>query len=133
MTTVFLSGITMKVEHCISCGIPFTVPQNVYEKHLEEGGFHYCPNGHGQGWDKSRSKRAAEEREREELRRERDRLAQQVAQKEDEVIAEIHLRHEAEKKLAKVEKRIKAGVCPCCNRHFANLERHMASKHKEAT
>ena len=25
----------------------------------------------------------------------------------------------------------KAGTCPCCNRTFTNLARHMASKHKD--
>jgi hypothetical protein len=28
-----------------------------------------------------------------------------------------------------MKKRAVAGVCPCCNRHFRELERHMASKH----
>ena len=25
----------------------------------------------------------------------------------------------------------KAGVCPCCNRSFSNLRRHIQAKHKE--
>lgn len=29
--------------------------------------------------------------------------------------------------------RVQNGVCPCCNRHFANLERHMTTKHPTAT
>jgi hypothetical protein len=28
-------------------------------------------------------------------------------------------------------KRVNAGICPCCNRHFTDLERHMKSKHVE--
>jgi hypothetical protein len=28
-----------------------------------------------------------------------------------------------------MRKRIQSGVCPCCNRTFENLGRHMKSKH----
>lgn len=31
----------------------------------------------------------------------------------------------------RIKKRIAAGVCPCCNRTFQNLARHMENKHKE--
>ena len=31
----------------------------------------------------------------------------------------------------RIEKRIHAGVCPCCNRSFPNLQRHMAAKHPD--
>ena len=31
--------------------------------------------------------------------------------------------------LAKERKRVGNGVCPCCNRTFGNLQRHMATKH----
>lgn len=33
--------------------------------------------------------------------------------------------------LTKIKKRIGNGTCPCCQRHFVNVERHMASKHPE--
>lgn len=33
--------------------------------------------------------------------------------------------------LTKTKKRIANGVCPCCNRSFANLERHMAGQHPD--
>lgn len=88
------------------------------------------------------------------LRRERDRLKQQMAEKDDEVrrwqaTANDQCRQKnafAEKAeherrrangykghAAKITKRAKAGVCPCCNRHFTALERHMATKHPEFT
>ena len=34
-------------------------------------------------------------------------------------------------KLRAQSERIKNGVCPCCKRHFTNLERHMHTKHPE--
>ena len=33
--------------------------------------------------------------------------------------------------ITKLNKRIGNGVCPCCNRTFVNVQRHMASKHPE--
>jgi hypothetical protein len=77
------------------------------------------------------------------LRRERDRLKQQVAQIEDERSAalatasnQLELRRAAERRVAamkgqvtRLKTRAANGVCPCCNRTFTNLARHMASKH----
>lgn len=31
----------------------------------------------------------------------------------------------------RLKNRAKAGVCPCCNRTFQNLARHMASQHPD--
>lgn len=30
----------------------------------------------------------------------------------------------------RLKNRVANGVCPCCNRTFANLQRHMSTKHK---
>ena len=32
-------------------------------------------------------------------------------------------------KLNRTKKRISNGVCPCCNRHFKNVERHITTQH----
>lgn len=31
----------------------------------------------------------------------------------------------------KLKKRIAKGACPCCNRHFVNLQRHIEGQHPE--
>jgi len=33
--------------------------------------------------------------------------------------------------LTRMTNRIAFGVCPCCHRHFDNLQRHIATKHPE--
>lgn len=33
----------------------------------------------------------------------------------------------------RIKNRVSKGVCPCCNRTFANLAAHMANKHPEFT
>ena len=127
---VRLHGINCTVTDCLSCGVVFVVPSIVYQNQRTIGGYHYCPNGHNQGWDKNGSELGR-------LRRERDWLAQQIAQRDDEArdlrtqwaAAEDALKRE-QKARQRMEKRVQNGVCPDCNRSFSNLARHMASKHK---
>lgn len=129
--TVKLLGITCEVHTCLTCGIPYTLPINVAENQRKKGGYHYCHCGHSQGWSK-------EESEEGRIRRERDRLKQDKAYLEDRYREEHQARQQAEKSAAaykghttRLRKRAKAGVCPCCNRSFDNLRRHMDSKHPD--
>lgn len=131
MANVILNGITCTVTECITCGIPFSVPLTVYETHRRTGGYHYCPNGHSQGWPKENSTEAKEKRELERLR-------QQQARWDDER-RELQLQGDTERRrtaaargqVTKLKKRAAAGVCPCCNRTFSDLARHMSGKHPE--
>jgi hypothetical protein len=89
----------------------------------------YCPYGHAQVF-------RAGETEVDKLRRERDRLAQRVAEWQDEARSEREKKEAAERRAAaargqvtKIRNRVGHGVCPCCNRTFGNLSRHMASEH----
>lgn len=120
--TIAIDGQSFVICECISCGARFVVSSTVIENQRKNGGFHYCPAGHAQGWNKDGS-------ENEKLRRERDRLQQQIAQRDDE-IREMNEHLEKERrKAARLAKRAAAGICSCCNRHFENLERHMKNKH----
>jgi chromosome segregation ATPase len=100
---------------CGECGIEFDVPDHFYRERKETGGDWYCPNGHI---------RVFRESDVEKLRRERDRLQQRIACVEDEKRA-------AEKQVARLKKRASSGTCPCCQRTFANMSRHMKHKHPE--
>lgn len=33
--------------------------------------------------------------------------------------------------VTRIKNRVGKGVCPCCNRYFANVHRHMANQHPE--
>lgn len=116
---------------CGECAIEFYVPDWFYKERKEEGEGWSCPNGH---------RRIFKEPEIDQLRRERDRLKQETARLEDEakkawgVAAAERLQAEkAKKETAKVKKRAISATCPCCNRSFANVARHMKSKHPEVT
>lgn len=119
---ILIRGTRHVVWECRTCGCVSTVPEVMNDQLYAEGGYRHCPSGHAWGWSK-------ETCERERLRQERDRLKQQVAQRDDEVARQIEMRKKAEGKLGRITKRINHGVCPCCNRTFENLARHMKSKH----
>jgi hypothetical protein len=121
---ITIKGNPHVVTQCGTCGVWFTVPEIVYECHRREGGYHTCPNGHSRGW-----RTGEEEKARDAIRLERDRLKQDAARLEDELVAERRRAEAAEKKILQVRRRAAAGVCPCCNRTFANVQRHMLTKH----
>lgn len=116
-STVRIGGEAHVITQCGTCAVWHTVPEIVYVTQRREGGFHCCPNGHSRGWAKG-----TEEKEREAIRRERDQLRQQIACKDDEIT-------DKSKELLRLKKRAAAGVCPCCNRTFLNMQRHMKSRH----
>jgi len=110
---------------CGECGIVFYVPAHWLEARRdqgEQGGKFQCPNGHH---------RVFAESTLDKVRRERDRLKQEQAWLEDELRAEKRKVEAAKKETKRVKKRAEAALCPCCNRHFSQLERHMKAKHPE--
>lgn len=116
---------------CCKCGTYFGLERNHYDRLVKEGGKmgFYCSNGHVQHFM---------EGEADKLRRERDRLQQQIAQKDDEITWQREQRHMVERQvtaakgqITKLRKRANAGVCPCCNRTFSNMARHMKTEHPD--
>lgn len=116
---------------CCRCKSTMWLPAAVYavaRERQEEFTF-YCSNGHAQHYTTG-------ETETDKLRRERDRLNQRLAEKDDDIRREREAREAAERQAAaargqvtKIKKRVGNGVCPCCTRSFANLRRHMETKH----
>jgi hypothetical protein len=102
--------------YCGKCGIEFSVPEHFYEECKKEGPRQtwYCPNGHPRIFNSTLD----------ELRRERDRLKQQIAERDDAI-------RRTDKELTRLRKRASAGTCPCCQRTFSNMTRHMKTKHPE--
>lgn len=121
---ITINGERHVVTQCASCAVWHTVPEVVWDCQRAEGGFHSCPNGHQRGWSKG-----TDEIERENIRRERDRLKQDAGRLNDELAAQRKRAEDAERVNRKLKTRAAAGVCPCCNRTFLNMQRHMRSKH----
>ena len=121
---ISLRGQRFLVDQCGTCGVLYVVPQCVNDTHIEQGGFSYCSNGHQWGWREGRH-------EREAIRRERDRLKQENARLIDVAEEAKMVAQKVEAELGRVQRRHNNGVCPCCHRSFANVARHMKSKHPE--
>lgn len=120
---------TMAQIFCCDCGVEFHLAESFKKDLITSKKQFFCPNGHAQSY---------RENEADRLRRERDRLAQQIAQKDDEISWQRKQREAAERQvtaakgqITKLKKRAKAGICPCCNRSFSNMAAHMATKHPD--
>lgn len=114
---------------CCECGIIFGVPPLWERSRRSDGRTFYCPNGHGQHFNQGKSKA---DQLAEELSRER----QRVAERDDEIARQKRLREISERSIrayrgqvTRLKARTSAGTCPCCNRTFQALARHMATKH----
>lgn len=109
---------------CGECGIAFTVPAAFVALRKADHGTWYCPLGHARHWPAGKSET---DRLREQLETERNSAAFWRAQE-----AEARRREAAAKgQVTKLKNRAKAGACPCCNRTFVQLARHMKTKHPD--
>jgi len=107
---------TLTVTHCW-CGIAVGVPENLYRyANRHKGKEIYCPLGHTFVFTDTFEEKF--EREQRAHRATRDLLA---AEERSHVATRGHL--------TRARKRAKAGLCPCCKRHFENVERHVKTKH----
>ena len=109
MTNVF------DTEYCIVCFIKFCVPAGFTNQRRKDCAAFYCPNGHRMAYNKT-------DTEESRLRRERDLLKQQLAEKDDAIRIQREAREAAERsavaargQVTKLKKRASAGVCPCCS------------------
>ena len=107
---------------CGQCGIIFSVPEYWRSEKQRTGYSWYCPNGHCRVYTESDT-----EKYRKLLQEEKDRHAKTLSRLNEAEAAE----QKTTKELNRVKKRVHAGVCPCCNRTFQQLARHMKAKHPE--
>jgi hypothetical protein len=115
--------ITMETVVCCNCGVPFGMPSDLRSQLMNDPDkWFFCPNGHRQHYSKSNEKIQREDAER------------KLKAKEAELLQEQMKRIQIEGELGKATrklKRVQKGVCPCCNRTFQDLARHMETKHPE--
>lgn len=108
--------------HCGECDITFAVPDSFKEERLNSGQAWYCPNGHG---------RVFKETEADRLRRRLRSLEATNTHLEDQRAAAERQARAYKGHATRLKKRAAAGVCPCCDRSFQNVARHMASQHPD--
>ena len=108
---------TLVVTHCW-CGIALAIPSNLNRIAHESRHELYCPLGHTFTYGDTYKERLERERRRHEATR-------------DLLGAEERSHSATRGHLTRQKRRIAAGVCPCCHRHFVNVARHMASQHPD--
>lgn len=115
-------SMRFEVITCYKCGTPFAVPADVRARWQANGEYFCCPFGHSQHYSESTENRLRKQLESarrgaELARRQRDRA---------ENSARALRGH-----LTRQKKRHAAGTCPCCQRTFSNLRRHMEGQHAD--
>lgn len=122
----------LTVIDCGECGGSYAISEPYREKKQETGGFWTCPYckcGWGYSEDKTDLAKAKEAQRKAEQSRD---YAWQAAREEREKHGHTERRRRAEKAAkTRLKNRVGKGVCPCCNRHFVNLQRHIEGQHPE--
>jgi NMD protein affecting ribosome stability and mRNA decay len=114
------------LEYCCNCGIAFAMPTSFCNERRRDLKLFYCPNGHSQLYTKSTEQELKEEKEA----MERSLQAQLNNANHRALVAEKAAK-QAIKDKRRVERRIAHGVCPCCNKTFADIANHMITEHKD--
>lgn len=122
--SVITGSQRLTVVEC-TCGLMYAIPESLHNQldAKRERRSVYCPLGHQ--WHYVGKSDA------EKVRELQDRLAAERAQHDQERATLKAQATRAKNAKARLEKRAAAGVCPCCNRTFQQLARHMKTKHPD--
>ena len=138
MTDGQLGPVTVEMElhDCPSCGFIYSCTVAFFDRRRADGQSWSIPCGHTASYHETEATKAQKKAEK--LAAE---LADAKAWSERQAVWLRNAREETkakERQLAaakgqqtKLKKRIANGVCPCCNRTFSELQRHMKRQHPE--
>lgn len=111
------------------CAIRFAVEAEFLRVAREHGTAFCCPRGHRLSFGQSELDLARQQVAEEKARREQAEARERTAL--NEAKSARHASKIVRGKLKAVRERVSNGVCPCCNRSFINLQRHMSTKHPD--
>lgn len=127
MTESYTKVLRFVTIACCKCGIHFGIPSYFDEKRREDCGLFSCPNGHGQAYTESTTKR---------LEKRIEVLQVSLNSAREDATTQRQLKRKEERRVkayrgvvTKLKTRAKNGVCPCCTRHFLDLESPIKTKH----
>lgn len=123
--------VTLEKVECCSCSLVFGLTTDFVKRRRNDHRTFYCPGCRtSQRWDQE----SIVEREKR-LRKNTETQLQRERASHDQTKASLTTaklqRSAAKGQLTKVKNRVGKGVCPCCNRTFANLQRHMTGQHPD--
>ncbi len=122
MSVTYTAEGVFVTKTCGECGIQFGLQEGFDNDNQRNGGTWYCPNGHGRVYTEPEVKKLERQLTREMARHDQTKANLQGTKRT--LIAERGHR-------TRLKNRIKNGVCPCCNRSFQNLYKHMKSQHPD--
>jgi hypothetical protein len=108
------------------CGIHMAIPDDLYSiANRNKGKTVWCPLGHQFIFSNTVEEQLAE------AKRETARARQRESAVRDLLTHEENSHRSTRGHLTRQKRRIAAGVCPCCNRTFRDLARHMEGQHPD--
>jgi hypothetical protein len=129
--TTFTRADTFEVFHCANCGVPYAVTKDFEQRRRSDKKSFYCPNGHTQWFggetDADRAQRLAGQLDQERTRNQQ--LRDEAEARRRQLDYQKRARKAVSTRLRGLKQRVGNGVCPCCNRTFSQLARHMAAEH----
>jgi sRNA-binding protein len=113
----------LSINECGGCGVTWGITRSYEAERRKDHKTFYCPNGCWRYFPQKNT----EERLRAELARTEGALVEERQRAE-------HAKRQlaaAKGRITRMRKRAAAGVCPCCNRQFTQVLRHMRAKHPD--
>jgi len=130
VSTLTYTGQLVEVGPCWKCGLHFAVPEDFDRRNKNEGRSWWCPGcGSAAVYKRTRVQELEQQ-----LVTQRQRLHYTEEAKAEALEQRDHARAQAngyKGALVKTKRRIANGVCPCCQRTFTDVQRHMRSKHPD--
>lgn len=125
-----LGQLTYEEITCCNCMVPFAVSDYVYRELKRTHNTFYCPVGHAQHFT-GESEVEKLKRELQSVKSDATWYKRRAENAQAEYDGEKRSHAATKGKLTRIKNRAAHGVCPCCNRYFANMDRHMTSKHPD--
>lgn len=124
MTTTWTLNTDTALEtlNCYLCGVIFAMPEPLKQRRREDSKSFWCPNGHEQHFTETEAAR---------LRKQLERAQSAATAARDQADAAERSNRALRGVVTRERKRVGRGLCPCCNRTFQDLARHMAGQHPD--
>ncbi len=113
-------GERLVTETCYSCGVLFAMVEDFYDHRQQDRKSFYCPNGHSQAYLSGKT----------DAQKLEDAHARELALR-DQAGAAIRDAEQLRVALLRDRERFANGVCPCCNRSFVAVARHIKDQHPD--
>lgn len=129
MSKILSETILYTTTSCCVCGVHFALSEDYDRARRGDHKSFYCPNGHPLSYTGP----SEAEKRAQRLQREVEAAAAQAHFWRNEQERTKRQLISAKGQLTKTKRRVANGVCPCCDRSFVNVARHMATQHPDYT